>query len=359
MFDTDYSIYFAFFTSLFVTYFAIPKVILFAEKYRLSDVPGERASHEKSVPIFGGVAIFSGILLSLLFWGTFGDIQVILISLLLVFFVGWYIIDDLLSLSPLKKLLGLILPVLVILLGLILPVLVIIYFGDIQIDSMHGVLGVKEMPDLLATLFTIFVVIVITNSFNLIDGVDGLAAGIGFIASFSFGFLSFLMQQVDMAIIAFSLSGALLAFLKYNFNPARIFMGDTGSLLVGMILSILAINLIGTGLVIDTMHMPNKGPLLAIVFLAIPLFDSLRVFIVRISDGRHPLYPGRGHIHHALLDLGVGHKKTAVILYLVSCLLILGSYFLLEFNINIGIILVTIVSYTMLIIPFYLRRKKQ
>ena len=104
--------------------------------------------------------------------------------------------------------------------------------------------------------------------------------------------------------------------------------------------------------------MPNKGPLLAIVFLAIPLFDSLRVFIVRISDGRHPLYPGRGHIHHAL-DLGVGHKKTAVILYLVSCLLILGSYFLLEFNINIGIILVTIVSYTMLIIPFYLRRKKQ
>ncbi len=346
MFDTDYSIYFAFFTSLIVTYFAIPKVILFAEKYRLSDVPGERASHEKSVPIFGGVAIFSGILLSLLFWGTFGDIQVILISLLLVFFVG--IIDDLLSLSPLKKLLG-----------LILPVLVIIYFGDIQIDSMHGVLGVKELPDLLATLFTIFVVIVITNSFNLIDGVDGLAAGIGFIASFSFGFLSFLMQQVDMAIIAFSLSGALLAFLKYNFNPARIFMGDTGSLLVGMILSILAINLIGTGLVIDKMHMPNKGPLLAIVFLAIPLFDSLRVFIVRISDGRHPLYPGRGHIHHALLDLGVGHKKTAVILYLVSCLLILGSYFLLEFNINIGIILVTIVSYTMLIIPFYLRRKKQ
>lgn len=346
MFNTDYSIYFAFFTSLIVTYFSIPKIILFAEKFRLSDVPGERASHEKSVPIFGGVAIFSGILLSLLFWGTFDNIQVILISLLLVFFVG--IIDDLLSLTPIKKLIG-----------QILPVLLIIYFGDIQIDSMHGVLGVKEMPDLVATLFTIFVVIVITNSFNLIDGVDGLAAGIGFIASFSFGVLSFLMQQVDMAIIAFSLSGALLAFLKYNFNPARIFMGDTGSLLVGMILSILAINLIGTGLVIDTINLPNKGPLLAIVFLAIPLFDSLRVFIVRISDGRHPLYPGRGHIHHALLDLGVGHKKTAIILYLVSLLLIIGSYFLLEFNINIGIIILTLVSYTMLIVPFYLRRKKQ
>ena len=346
MFNTDYNIVFTFLTSLIITYFVIPKVIFIAEKFRLSDVPGERASHEKSIPVFGGVAIFSGILISLLFWGVFDKMHVILVSLLLVFFVG--IIDDLLSLSPIKKLIG-----------QILPVLLIIYFGDIKIDSMHGVLGVRELPDLIATLFTVFVVVVITNSFNLIDGVDGLAAGIGLIASSFFGLISLLMHQFDMAILSFSLSGSLFAFLRYNFYPARIFMGDTGSLLVGMILSILAINLIGTGLVIDTIHLPNKGPLLAIVFLSIPLFDSLRVFIVRISDGRHPLYPGRGHIHHALLDLGVGHKITALMLYLVSCLLIMASYFLLWLNINLSIIILTIVSYTILIIPFYLLRRKK
>ena len=346
MFDTDYNILFAFLTSLIITYLAIPKVIFFAEKFRLADVPGERASHETSIPIFGGIAIFSGVISSLLFWGMLDSMQFILVSLLVVFFVG--VIDDLLSLSPFRKLIG-----------QIIAILLIIYFGEIQIDSMHGVLGVQDLHDVTATLFTIFVVIVITNAFNLIDGVDGLASGIGLITSFCFGAVSLLMKQYDMAMIAFSLMGALLAFLKYNFNPARIFMGDTGSLLVGMILSVLAINLIGTGLVTDTIHLPNKGPLLAIVFLAIPLFDSLRVFIVRISEGRHPLYPGRGHIHHALLDLGIGHKRTALALYLVSLLLIGGSYFLLELNINTSIAILAFVSYIILIIPFYLLRKRQ
>mgnify|MGYP002844214534 FL=1 len=160
-------------------------------------------------------------------------------------------------------------------------------------------------------------------------------------------------------MIAFSLMGSLLAFLRYNFHPARIFMGDTGSLLVGMILSVLAINIIRYGLVTETFHLPNKGPLLAIVFLAIPLFDSLRVFIVRVSEGRNPLSAGRGHIHHALLDLGIGHKRTAVVLYLVSFFLILISFFLLDLNINISIFLLTFISYIILIIPFYLLRKRK
>ena len=345
MFSTEYNILFTFFTSLIVTYFAIPKVILFAEKFRLSDVPGERASHEKSVPIFGGIAIFSGILISLLFWSSFNKMQFILFSFLLVFFVG--IIDDLLSLSPLKKLIG-----------QILAVLIVIYLGDIQIDSMHGVLGVKDLPDLTATLFTVFVVIVITNAFNLIDGVDGLATGIGLIASSFFGLISLLMNQFDMAMLAFSLAGALFSFLRYNFYPARIFMGDTGSLLVGMILSILAINLIGTGLVIDTIHLPNKGPLLAIVFLSIPLFDSLRVFIVRLVKGKHPLYPGREHIHHVLLDLGLGHKGAAIALYCISLLLLVISYFLLDINVNLSIFIVALIAFIILLIPVYLRRFK-
>lgn len=345
MFNTDYNVFFAFLISLVITYVAIPKVIVFAEKFRLADVPGERSSHKKTIPIFGGIAIFSGIIFSLLFLGRLDSIQFILASFLIVFFVG--VIDDLLSLSPFKKLIG-----------QIIAILVVIYLGEVQIDSMHGVLGIKSLPDIIATIFTVFVVIVITNGFNLIDGVDGLAGGVGLISAFFFGIVAFMMNQYDMAMIAFSLMGSLIAFLRYNFYPARIFMGDTGSLLVGMILSVLAINLIQYGLVIGTVHLPNKGPLLAIAFLAIPLFDSLRVFIVRVREGRHPLYPGRGHIHHALLDLGIDHKWTALVLYLVSVLLIGVSFFLLELNINTSISLLAVISYIILIIPFLLRKRR-
>ena len=340
------SILFAFLTSFIITYVAVPKVIFFADKFRLTDVPGERSSHKRSVPIFGGIAIFSGIIFSLFFWSEIDNIQFILVSLVIVFFVG--VIDDLLGLSPYKKIIG-----------QLIAILIAIYLGKIQINSMRGVLGVYELPDIIATLFSVFVVIVITNGFNLIDGVDGLASGIGVIASLGFGVMAYLMNQPDMAIIAFSLLGALLAFLKYNFHPARLFMGDTGSLVVGMVLSVLAINLIKHDLVTDSIKLPNKGPLLAIVFLAIPLFDSLRVFVVRIIKGKNPLYPGREHIHHALLDLGFGHKKTALVLYLMSILLITGSYFLLEININSSIAILALVSFIILMTPYYILRKRK
>lgn len=346
MIYTEYNIIFSFLTSIIITYLAIPKVIFFAERYRLSDLPGERASHKRRIPIFGGIAIFSGIIFSLLLWADLDNIQFVLVSLLIVFFVG--VIDDLLSLSPFKKLFG-----------QIIAVLLIIYLGEIQIDSMHGVLGIYELPEFFATLFTVFVVVVITNSINLIDGVDGLASGIGFISASSFGILAVLMKQFDMALIAFSLMGALLAFLKFNFHPARLFMGDSGSLVVGMILSVLAINSIKFGLVTGSYGMPNKGPLIAIVFLAIPLFDSLRVFIVRTTKGKNPLHPGREHIHHALLDLQFGHKSTAITLHAISLLLIFFSLLLLELNINLAITIIAFVCFTILLIPYYLIKIKK
>ena len=345
MLNSEINIIFSFITAFLITFVVIPKVIFFAERLRLIDAAGERAAHKGSVPIFGGIAIFSGLIFSLLFWAELESIQFILVSFLIVFFVG--VIDDLLALSPNKKLIG-----------QIIAVLILIYLQNLQIDNMHGVLGIYELPDWVSTLFTVFVVIVITNGFNLIDGVDGLAGGIGVIASFSFGVIALFMGQTDMAIIAFTLMGALLGFLKYNFHPAKIFMGDTGSLVVGMILSVLAINSISHGLVTDNINQTNKGPLLAIAFLAIPLFDSLRVFVVRIMKGRHPLFPGREHIHHALLDLGFGHKYTSLILYAFALFLVLISYFLLELNINMSIAILAGVSFFLLIIPFYMLKSK-
>ena len=177
----ELNIIFSFFTAFIITYIAIPKVIFFSQKLRLFDSPGKRASHEGSVPVFGGIAIFSGVIFSLLVWTEIENIQFILVSCLIVFFVG--VIDDLLTLSPIKKLIG-----------QIIAILIIIYLGGLQIDNMHGVLGVHELPKWISPLFTIFVVIVIINGFNLIDGVDGLAAGIGIISSCAFGFIAFFIK---------------------------------------------------------------------------------------------------------------------------------------------------------------------
>ena len=341
-----YNIFFSLITAFFIALLAIPRLIDFAKKLNVFDNGGDRASHEGSTPFFGGIAIFTGVISSLLFWADIEEIQYILVSILIVFIVG--LVDDIRQITAFKKLIG-----------QIIATLILIFFGDLQIDSMHGVLGVYDLPIWISTLFTIFVVIVITNGFNLIDGVDGLAGGVGVIATSCFGFVSVMIGQNDMALIAFTLSGALIGFLKYNYYPARIFMGDTGSLVVGMILSVLAINTIKFGLITEDFKLPNKGPLMAIVFLAIPLFDSLRVFIVRASKGVGPFSPGRDHIHHALLDLGFGHKRTALILYFISVLLIFGSYFLLELNVNLSIAILALVSYFILLIPFYILRKRK
>jgi UDP-GlcNAc:undecaprenyl-phosphate GlcNAc-1-phosphate transferase len=344
MFTPYLNILYSFMSALLISYIAIPKLIHFAKKLNLLDTAGDRSSHKVSTPFFGGIAIFTGFICSLLFWtDNFENIQFILVSILIVFIVG--LIDDLRAITAFKKLIG-----------QILATLVLIFLGDLQIDSMHGVLGVHDLPIWASVSFTIFVVIVITNAFNLIDGIDGLAGGIGLISSLSFGAIALIMEQNNIALIAFTLSGALVGFLKFNVFPARIFMGDTGSLVVGMILSVLAINCIKYGLVNDNYSQPNIGPLLAISILAVPLFDSLRVFIARALNGNGTLTASRDHVHHALIDLGAGHTYTSLILYVVSVIVILFTYVLLIFNINVNvsIAILTLFSFLLWLIVFYM-----
>ena len=342
------NILYSFISALLICYIAIPKLIHFAQKLKLLDNAGDRSSHKVSTPFFGGIAIFTGVICSLLFWSdNFENIQFILVSILIVFIVG--LIDDLRAISAFKKLIG-----------QILATLVLIFLGDLQIDSMHGVLGVHDLPIWASVSFTIFVVIVIINGFNLIDGIDGLAGGLGLISSLSFGVIAIIIGQVDIALIAFSLSGALVGFLKFNIFPARIFMGDTGSLVVGMILSVLAINCIKYGLVNENYSLPQIGPLLAISLLAVPLFDSLRVFIVRAINGNGTLTAARDHVHHALIDLGAGHKYTSLILFSVSAIIIVLTYLLikLNININISIAILAVFSYVLWLIPYYMLKSK-
>ncbi len=340
-----FEIFLGFLTTYIITLLSIPKLIVIAQRLRLLDYPGRRSSHKVGIPSVGGIVIFLSIVSSLLLWSSLGEIQFLLLSLLIVFIVG--IVDDLVSLSPLKKILG-----------QSIATLNIIYFYNLRIQSFHGVFGIYELPLLPSILFTIFVVVVITNSFNLIDGVDGLASAVGLVSSFFFAVFFYIVNQFDLAMIAFVLSGSLAGFLKYNMHPAKIFMGDSGSLVIGMIFSILAISIIQKGLVIENLSLPNKGPYLAILFLSLPLFDSFRVFIDRIIKGKNPLSAGRDHIHHALLYLKLGHKRTTLTLSFMSLFFILLGIIFVKLNINYSISLLAIIINIFLIIPFLLIKKK-
>jgi len=336
-------------TSFAITYLAIPKIIHFSNQSRLFASVGDRHSHKGEVPIFGGIAIFAGILFSLLFWADLEYLQFALVSLVIVFIIG--VIDDLLSLSPLRKLVG-----------QIISILIIIYLGELSISDMKGIFGITVVPEWISVIFTIFVVIVITNAINLIDGIDGLAGGLGILSSSIFGIIFLLNpdeSSQEMAILSFTLTGALFAFLRYNFNPASIFMGDTGSLLLGLILSILAIKVINTGVYItEDIMFVRKGPFVAIAILSVPLYDTFRVFFMRVFNGKHPLHPDRTHIHHVLLDLGFGHKKVSLIICFVNLLIIILSFFMLEMSLGLSIFILSILLFSIMSVPFIILQIK-
>ena len=347
----DFEIYYllAFLSSLFVSFILMPVIIYISKKYQLGAKSESRSSHKGLTPNLGGIPIAIAITLSSTLYAELDTVRVMTLGFIVTFVLG--VLDDLSEISAYKKLVS----------QIIISLILIIY-GGLRIESFHGVLGFYELPYFVSILFSVFVFIVITNGYNLIDGIDGLASGLGIIGAISFGFCAILMNQYNMAVLAFSLTGALLGFLKYNYYPAKIFMGDTGSLLIGLIFSILAVNIIKHGIVeVNNVDAKNSGPFLAISFLALPLFDSLRVFLVRIKRGAHPLHPSKDHIHHNLLSLGYDHKKTSFILCFFSLIIIFLTYILISFNININysIALLALISYLFLYIPVYkLRRKK-
>lgn len=296
----------AFVTSLTITFFAIPSIIRIAEIKHLFDVPDERKAHITNVPTLGGLAIFAGMIFSLTFWSTQEDIvelQYIISSIIILFFIGMK--DDLFNLIAHKKLIG-----------QLAASFILVHWAGIKITNFFGIFGIWELSLIESYIFSIFTLVVITNSLNLIDGIDCLAGSVGIVASLVFGAWYFLANQTQYVILSASLIGSLVAFLYYNRTPAKIFMGDTGSLLVGIVLSILAIKFIEMNRVlpIDGKNKIQSIPVVTIGILIIPLFDTLRVFTIRMLQGKSPFTPDRNHLHHLLIDLGLSHIRATLIL---------------------------------------------
>jgi UDP-GlcNAc:undecaprenyl-phosphate GlcNAc-1-phosphate transferase len=203
----------------------------------------------------------------------------------------------------------------------------------------------------------LFTIVVITNSFNLIDGVDGLAGCLGLLTSAIFGFYFYKTGLVLYSLMAFSLSGSLVAFLIYNFSPAKIFMGDTGSLLIGLLNSIFVIKFIS---IADT---PSFGfplesaPAIGFSILIVPLFDTLRVVGIRIINRRSPFSPDRNHIHHFLLDLGLSHKMVTLTCLSANVIFIALAYFLRFSGTTMVILALSSVSIILVGIVYYSRPK--
>lgn len=286
--------------SFIITFLAIPVVIQIAEQKKLYDIPDERKVHTRLVASLGGIGIFAGFLLASLLsiQGYLNpEFQYFFAASLVIFFVG--LKDDIMILSATKKFIG-----------QIIAASILIHLGGIRLDSMYGLLGFEQLPEGFSLALSYFTIIVIINSFNLIDGVDGLASSLGILTMIIFGSYFFAIEYQAYALLAFAMAGSLVAFIIFNHHPAKIFMGDSGSLMIGLMNAILVIKFINVS---NTPFVAVQVPAaVAIGFsiLIVPLLDTLRVFGIRIINGRSPFTPDRNHIHHLLLDNGLSHAAV-------------------------------------------------
>jgi UDP-GlcNAc:undecaprenyl-phosphate GlcNAc-1-phosphate transferase len=330
--------------SFTITFLAIPAVINVAEMKKLFDMPDARKVHNAPITPLGGLGIFAGFIFGCLLtvrFNQYPELQYFIAASFVIFFLG--LKDDILIISPVKKFIG-----------QVLAAFIIIYYGNIQIRSMHGFLGVYQLPEMFSLLLTYFAVIVVINSFNLIDGIDGLAGSLGLLSTTIFGVYFLYIGMLPYAVIAFALSGSLLAFLIFNFQPAKIFMGDTGSLLVGTINAILVlkfINIAGTG---DVRFPIPATPAVGFTILMIPLLDTLRVFGIRILHRRSPFSPDRNHIHHLLLDRGFSHRTITLLLVAVNALMIVLVFMARSVNCTILLFSVFAIFFAMIAGIYYL-----
>lgn len=339
-----------FIASLVIAWVSIPAIIKAAEQKHLYDEPDElRKIHIRKVPTLGGIAIFAGTVISATFFAHHSknlDLGTFLSAITILFFTG--IKDDIIPLTPYKKFLT-----------QLLAVSIVVFWGDVQLSSLYGFFFTYDAPIWVLYAATIFTMIVIINAFNLIDGINGLAGGVACIVIATFGIWFFRHSEESLAIWAMATCGATLGFLYYNF-AGKIFMGDTGSLILGFVSAVFAIKFIEMNKT-EVSFVGGKAPLFAIAVLVIPLFDTLRVFIVRAAQGKSPFSGDRNHLHHLLLDVGCSHLQASLILYALNMFVIVAAYFANLFNVYVyfAILFTIMLSFTQVLIVLRKKRKTQ
>jgi UDP-GlcNAc:undecaprenyl-phosphate GlcNAc-1-phosphate transferase len=295
----------------------IPSIIHVANTRHLYDEPAHPLKiHTHPVPRLGGIAIFLSFILTLLIWGfnhPLLQINYLIAACMILFALG--LKDDLTGVGHYAKFS----------VELIVAMLLTIP-GDIRLYNLYGLFDIYELPYCSSILLSVLILIFIVNAFNLIDGIDGLAAAIGMLVHLTFAALFIYIRQFELATVCLSLAGALIGFLKFNLTPARLFMGDTGSLLIGLISAVMALKFIEVSAFSSAVS-PSSAMAICLAILIVPVSDTLSVFIIRIVKGKSPFQGDLHHIHHKILRQGFTHLQTTAILLLVNGLIILVFLF--------------------------------
>lgn len=321
--------------SFAICYVSIPVIITIAGIKQLYDEPSGRKIHVKPIAALGGVALFAAVLISFTFFSNFSiisELQYLIPSSIILFFIG--LKDDLLVISPFKKFAG-----------QILAAFILIYKGNFLIDSIYGFLGYNSLGPILSILFTGLTILMIINAFNLIDGVNGLAASLSIISCTFFGLAFYFTNDISYAILSFALVGALIAFLVFNWTPAKLFMGDTGSLFLGLINAILVIKFINVGEINAASIKISQNALVGLAVLFVPLSDTLRVFAVRMLSGKSPFYSDVNHIHHLLLRRGLSHSQVTFFLSVLAIGYMVLAINMQALGINVALLVLFVIGF--------------
>lgn len=318
---TDYKFaLFCFITAFAVAMVSIPPVIVLVNKYRLYDKPNSRKEHLSPTPTLGGIAIMAGMTVSLAFWFPFSLTgEIITCFFTMAVLMGMGITDDVKDLSAKYKFV------------VEIALAALISLSGMRITTFGGLFGIHDLSVSAQYTFTILAIVGITNAFNLIDGIDGLAGGLSFMSLVTLGLFLTISGDKSFALIAFALAGAVLAFLYFNMNPAKIFMGDTGSLVLGFVIAILCTRLIQVNSM-AAQPILKTAPLFALGMVLIPVFDTMRVFALRIWKGQSPFHADKTHIHHLLTNAGFSHSRTSKLICIIHGFILIEVYWLKEFK---------------------------
>jgi UDP-GlcNAc:undecaprenyl-phosphate/decaprenyl-phosphate GlcNAc-1-phosphate transferase len=338
-------------TGLLVSLLAIPPIIKVSRIKKLVAVPNGRTCHKGLVPSLGGVAIYAAVVMGTSLFidhDGFGEFRFILASILIIFYLG--LKDDLVNMTAVKKLLA----------ELVAAGLVVIV-ADVRIGTLHGMFGVNSVSYGFSVSISIFVIIALINGFNLLDGIDGLASGMGIVISMVFGVWLFQLGYMPFALMAFSLAGGLFTFYLFNVfgRENKLFLGDTGSLLLGFLIAVLAIKVLCCEeLPGDPLFMKSL-PTVVMGVMIIPIVDTLRVFSMRIIRGKSPFSADKTHLHHYFLELGFSHVLASTTIIVMNSLLFGLAMAMREWQPVASAAVLFTTAYVLCLIPIYLARGQQ
>ncbi len=342
---------FFFVSSFMVMYYVTPVIIQVVKLKRLYEKLSDRSSHSQHVPSFGGVTFFIILVISLSISEQFfvtSRAMFLIPSCLVIFFTG--LKDDMTGISPWNKIMM-----------QVIATTMLFLSPDFQITNLHGFLGIHEIPHWICIPLSFLVVIFYINAYNLIDGIDGLASSLGAMFFTFFTMIYYLLDDFMMMSVCLSMTASFIAFLRYNVSKdKRIFLGDTGSLFIGFLVAAIVINILTKDYHEElNMKFISNLPLLIISALFIPIFDSIRVFTIRILNGRNPFRPDRTHVHHVILDyFKLSHRRTSFYIVSTNALILLVMGFFTEYcNHLISLITLLALSAILAVVLHKLRMK--